>query len=162
MAGLLRRVQIETPEQIRFDLKVPMPPEGGEVIKRLAHGHPGIKRHRIGHVGKTRLHGHFMVSRVQAKHADAARSGPQQIEQTFDGGRFPGAIASEKAETSAGPHVQAESVDRVEFAEAACEIFDFDDCRRGIHEDRSSWLLACSLAASRSKNASLSRANSRK
>ena len=68
-----------------------------EVVERFAHGHPGIERDVVGHVGEPGLHGDFVATRVEAEHPHVTARRPKQIQQALDGGRLAGAVAAEEA-----------------------------------------------------------------
>ena len=131
VGGFFGRVQIEAMQQAGFDLAVPAGPERRQVIERLAHGHPGIESHGIGHVAKAGLDGDFVLARVQAKDAHRPRRGLEEVEQAFDGGGFARAVAAEEAVAAAWAHGQAQAVDRIQFAEAPGEVREFNS--EGVH-----------------------------
>src|SRR5260221_2696396 len=57
-------------QQFLFRVAVPPLPEGSQVIERVAHRHPRIKRHVIRHVSEAGFHFHLVLSRVEAENAN--------------------------------------------------------------------------------------------
>ena len=112
---------------------IPMLAERGEIFQRAAHGHPGIKRDQVRHVGEARFDGHFVLLRVEAEHARRAGVRAEQIQQALDGRGLAGTVAAEKAVAFPGADGQAEAVHGIQLAVATVEVFDFDDRRVSVH-----------------------------
>src|SRR6266536_5531683 len=103
MAGLLTGIKPELVQQPAFSLAVPMPAERREVIERVPHAHPRVKRHMIGHVGEARFDRNLMARRVESEHFDLPGSRPEQVQQTLDRGCLARSIAAEKTITTSVP-----------------------------------------------------------
>ena len=112
-ARLLAAVELKLRHQRRFGVAVPPRAKGRNVGKRLAHGHPRIERHLIGHVGDTRLDSHLAAGGIEAEDARFAARRSQQVEEALDRRRFSGAVAAEEAVASTRRHTQVEAVDGI-------------------------------------------------
>src|ERR1035437_10281830 len=153
-ARLLGVVQPELAEQLPLRFAVPAGPKGCQVVQHVAHGHPRVERHVVRHVRQPGLDRDLLPGRVQAKDPDRPRLGPQQVQQAFDGGGLPGAVAAEKAVALAAPHPQAQVVDGLSAAILVDQVVDFDGKRFVAHNYSfalASWaLLVCTNTSSRS------------
>jgi hypothetical protein len=134
LTRLLRHIEPKLSDQFAFGVPIPVGAKRGEVIERLAYGHPGVKRDVIRHVCEPRLDGHFVARRIEAEQPDLTGRGPQQVQQTLDRGRLAGAVAAEKAVAAAGLHAKVQTVDRVGPPVSTNQSARFDDRSLSVHD----------------------------
>lgn len=125
-AGGRRRVEPEALQQAFLKIRIPARPEARQVVERLAHTHPRIKGHEVGHVGQAGLHGHFFPYRIQPEDPDGSPLRTQQVQQALEGGGLAGAIAAEEAVAAAPFHRQGQAVDRLGAVVAEAQVADLD------------------------------------
>jgi hypothetical protein len=127
--GLLRGIEAEALQQGGLEVGVPVRPEGGKVVERLADRHPRVERDGVRHVGEAALHRDLVLRGVEAEHPDAAALRPQQVEQALHRGRLAGPVAAEKGVAAAGTDPEVEIVHGVAAAVGVGEVLDLD----GVH-----------------------------
>lgn len=101
-----RGIQLELVQQGRFQFPVPMPSEARLIIQRFADTHPRIERDEVRHIGQARLHRRLLPLRIEAEHPHGPDVRSQQVEQAFDRGRLPGAVAAAESVALARLHCE--------------------------------------------------------